>query len=84
MVHSSIVIIDAWAISSPTALPLAMLQVDEDVINSGILKVLCAVRPFLSSRDDVPEDAVAIAIWPWDRTCASMVFNRKLFPVPRN
>ena len=66
--HSSIITMDVCKINSAAAVPLEMLHVEDDDIVSGILKVLCAVRPFLSRIEEVPDDAVAMAIWPCDRT----------------
>lgn len=49
-------------ISSEASVPLAMLHVDDEFTANGILKVLCAVRPFLNIMEEVPDDAVAMAI----------------------
>ena len=82
MVTSSITMSDADDISSAKRLPLLTLHIESSWILRGILNCECRVLPPLRSNDALEVDAQAKQIICCDLKCASMVFNRKLFPVP--
>ena len=48
----------------------------------GILNLECAVRPPGIIDAAIPDVAVAIAIWPMERTFASNALYKYVFPVP--
>jgi hypothetical protein len=52
------------------------------VISKGILKWEWQVRPPGSSREAIPNDATANAIFPWLLTELSKVVHKNVFLVP--
>ena len=68
-----------------SAVPFLMLHMGMSIAckSSGILKVLCNVRPPVNSVAAMPLDAVASAILPSDRSFARIMLIKKsyLFPL---
>ena len=67
-----------------SAVPFLMLQIGMSIAckSSGILKVLCNVRPPVNNEAAMLLDAIANAILPSDHSLARMRLIKKVLPVP--
>ncbi|PUZ59126.1 hypothetical protein GQ55_4G015700 [Panicum hallii var. hallii] len=67
---------------SANFIPLLMSQIESSSTSIGIRNLECEVRPFGSSKDATPDEAIVSTIFLCALKYAIIVFHRNVFPVP--
>ncbi|PVH47252.1 hypothetical protein PAHAL_4G016300 [Panicum hallii] len=67
---------------SANFIPLLISQIESSSTSIGIRNLECEVRPFGSSKDATPDEAIVSTIFLYALKYAIIVFHRNIFPVP--